>query len=69
MNTSQQAAWLYGGATNICSTFCPLFGFSLGQQITPSNRTNNEHLFINSAAVTGRGIIESYLLRHLPFYG
>jgi hypothetical protein len=29
-NYSQQAVWLYVGATNICSTFCSWFCFSSG---------------------------------------
>jgi hypothetical protein len=49
----QQAAWQYGGVTNIFSTFCSLIGFSSSQRITPSSRINNELLFINLAAVTG----------------
>ena len=36
---------------NIFSTFCSLFGFSSSRRITPSNRINNELLFINLAAV------------------
>jgi hypothetical protein len=47
----QQAVWLYGGATNIFSTFCSLIGFSSSRRIQPSNRINNELLFINLAAV------------------
>jgi len=49
----QQAVWQYGGATNIFSTFCSLFGFSSSRRITPGNRINNELLFINLAAVPG----------------
>jgi len=49
----EQAVWLYGGATNIFSAFCSLFGFSSSRRITPSNRINNELLVINLAAVTG----------------
>ncbi|HEY5370498.1 MAG TPA: hypothetical protein VIJ75_16055 [Hanamia sp.] len=44
--------WQYGGATNIFSIFCSLLGFSSCRRITLSNRTNNEHLIINLAAVT-----------------
>ena len=50
---AHQAVWQYGGATNICSTFYSLIGFSFSRRITPSNRINNELLFINLAAVTG----------------
>jgi len=49
----QQAVWQYGGATNIFSTFYSLISFSSSRRITPSNRINNELLFINLAAVTG----------------
>jgi len=49
----QQAVWQYGGVTNIFSTFYSLIGFSSSRQIAPSNRINNEHLFITLAAVTG----------------
>jgi len=52
-NYTQQAVWLYGGATNIFSTFCSLIGFSSSRRITPGNRINNELLSINLAAVTG----------------
>ncbi len=49
---AQQAVWQYGGATNICSAFCSLIGFSSSRRITPGIRINNELLFINLAAVT-----------------
>jgi len=32
---------------------CSLIGFSSRRRITPSNRINNELLFINLASVTG----------------
>ena len=47
---TQQVVWQYGGATNIFSTFCFLFGFSSSEPITPGNRINNELLVINLAA-------------------
>ena len=50
---AQQAVWQYGGATNIFSAFCSLISFSSSRRIMPSNRINNELLFINLAAVTG----------------
>jgi hypothetical protein len=33
-NGTQQAAWQYGGATNIFSAFCSLFGFSSSRRNT-----------------------------------
>ena len=49
----QQAVWQYGGVTNIFSTFSSLIDSSSCRRIKPSNRINNELLFINLAAVTG----------------
>src|SRR5436305_14567420 len=49
---AQQAVWQYGGATNIFSTFCSLFGFNCSRRITPSNKINNELLIINLTSVT-----------------
>src|SRR5438046_389388 len=50
----QQAVWQYGGATNIFSTLCSLFGYSSSRRIMPSDRITNELLFINLAAVMDR---------------
>ncbi len=38
--------WQYGGATNIFSAFGSLISFGFGKRITPSNRKNNELLYL-----------------------